>query len=161
MLFFPSLALIGVAAAAGYFGGSFEQQWQETLFYVSAGGVAVLLWLLPLFVWLSRRYTITTRRLILKRGFFVRVRQEMLHSRGYDISLTRGPLQSVFRSGDIRINTGLEEPVVLRDVPSASLVVTALQDLMESSSNPMAARRQQEDSVSRRPHDETTAYGRR
>lgn len=160
-LFFPALALIAVAGAAGFFGGTFDRSWQTTLFYVSAGGGAVLLWLLPLLIWLNRRYTVTTRRLILKHGFFVRVRQELLHSRGYDISVSRGPLQSIFRSGDIRINTGLEAPVVLRDVPGAGLVLSTLQDLMESSANPMASRRQQEDSTSQHATDETRSYGRR
>ena len=110
VLFFPCLTLILLAAAAGYFGESFAESWQRTLFYGLIALGALLLWLLPLLAWLSRRYTVTTRRLVLMRGFFVRIRQELLHSRGYDISLSRGPVQSIFRSGDIRINTGLESP---------------------------------------------------
>ncbi|WP_150306954.1 PH domain-containing protein [Planctomonas psychrotolerans] len=150
VLFFPCLTLILLAGAAGYFGESFPEGWQRTAFYGAVALGVLLFWLLPLLIWLSRRCTITTRRLIVRRGFFVRVRQELLHSRGYDISLSRGPVQSVFRSGDIRINTGLEAPVLLRDVPSATLVTRALQDLMEAGADPMTARRQQEDSIGTR-----------
>jgi uncharacterized membrane protein YdbT with pleckstrin-like domain len=161
VLFFPCLTLILLAGAAGYFGESFAEHWQRTVFYALVALGVLLLCLLPLLAWLSHRYTITTRRLIVVHGFFVRVRQELLHSRGYDISLSRGPVQSMFRSGDIRINTGLEAPVLLRDVPSASLVTRALQDLMEASANSMAARRQQADSTGNYEPDRTTAYGRR
>jgi hypothetical protein len=60
----------------------------------------------------------------------------------------------------VRINTGLEAPVVLKDVPNANLVLVALQDLMESGGNP---------ATSRPPYgppdgdgsDETRAFGRR
>jgi hypothetical protein len=45
---------------------------------------------------------------------------------------------------------------VLRDVPNANLVQAALHDLMELSQNPVAARRQQEQSAA---PDETTAWG--
>jgi hypothetical protein len=60
-------------------------------------------------------------------------------------------MQQLFRSGDVLINTGLDRPVVLRDIPAAALVQSALHELMERSLNPIAARRQQEQS---RPLDE-------
>ena len=106
---------------------------------------------MPLAVWLSRSYTITTRRIVLRSGLMVRTRQELLHSRGYDVTVRQNGLQQLFRSGDVLVNTGLERPVVLRDVPSAALVQSALHELMERSLNPIAARRQQEQS---HPHDQ-------
>jgi uncharacterized membrane protein YdbT with pleckstrin-like domain len=157
-LFWPSLVLIAACGAVGYFGGSFAEVWQNTVVYAAAGLVVLLLFLLPLCFWLSKRYTITTRRIILRHGFFVRVRQELLHSRGYDVSVHKSWLQSAFGSGDIRINAGSEKPVVLRDVPKAVLVQDALHDLMESSANLMASRRQQDQSAL---PDETTVWGSR
>jgi len=125
---------------------------------VAAALLIVVLWLLPLLSWLGKRYIITTRRIIFRRGFFVRVRQELLHSRGYDVTVRKSMLQSMFGSGDVEINTGLDNPVVLKDTPNADLVQGALHDLMEASLNPIAARRQAADS---RPSDETTAWGTR
>jgi uncharacterized membrane protein YdbT with pleckstrin-like domain len=155
-LFWPSLALIAILAAAGYFYGSFDEPWQNLAVLGAALLLALLLWLLPLLAWLGRHYTITTRRIVLRSGFFVRVRQELLHSRGYDVTVRKHALQSLFRSGDVLINTGLDHPVVLRDVPGADLVQAALHDLMELSQNPVAVRRQQEQSAA---PDETTAWG--
>jgi uncharacterized membrane protein YdbT with pleckstrin-like domain len=157
-LFWPSIALILIAGAVGYFYGSFGEAWQNTGVLVGAALGVLLLWLLPLFSWLGRNYTVTTRRIVLRSGFLVRVRQELLHSRGYDVTVRKNGLQSMFGSGDVQINTGLDHPVVLRDVPHANLVQAALNDLMDSGQNPIAARRQAEAS---RTSDETTVWGTR
>jgi membrane protein YdbS with pleckstrin-like domain len=157
-MFWPSIALILIVGVVGYFYGQFPESWENL--GVLLGGVllAMLLWLFPLFAWLGRNYTITTRRLVLRSGFLIRVRQELLHSRGYDITVRKTALQSAFGSGNVQINTGLEHPVVLKDVPNADLVQAALHDLMELSQNAIATHRQQE---ATRPSDETTVWGTR
>lgn len=157
-LFWPTVALFAAAFGTTYFYGRFPEPWQN-LAVLAAGALAILLfWFLPLLRWLGRNYTITTRRIVLRSGFFVRVRQELLHSRGYDVTVRRNGMQLLFRSGNVRINTGLEHPIVLKDVPSADLVQAALHDLMERSQNPIAARRQHEQS---RADDETAVWGSR
>ena len=157
-LTWPSIALVATVGAFFYFFGSFAEMWQNLAVLGGAVLAVIFLWLFPLLAWLGRHYTITTRRIVLRSGFFLRVRQELLHSRGYDLTVRQTALQSMFRSGDIEINTGLKRPIVLRDVPSADLVQSALHDLMEQSLNPVAARRQQEQSVQR---DETVRWGER
>jgi uncharacterized membrane protein YdbT with pleckstrin-like domain len=157
-LFWPTLALLLIVAATAYYFGRFPEDWQNLALLGVAALLALLLWVVPLLLWLGRNYTITTRRIILRSGFIVRVRQELLHSRGYDVTVRKNGLQSVFGSGDVQINTGLEHPVVLRDVPGADLVQAALHDLMEANQSMVAAHRQQDAS---RPSDETTAWGSR
>lgn len=155
-LFWPSLLLIATIGAVGYFTGSFAEDWQNLAVIAAGTGVVFAGWLVPLLLWLSRRYVITTRRIVLRHGLVTRTRQELLHSRGYDIAVRKNALQSLFGSGDVFINTGLERPVVLRDIPSADLVQGSLHDLMERSLNPIAARRQAEQSGA---PDGTTAWG--
>jgi uncharacterized membrane protein YdbT with pleckstrin-like domain len=146
VLVFPSIALLATLAATGYFAGSLTPPWLNYV-VVAAGAVLVIaLFLVPLVAWLGRSYTITTRRIVLRSGLLVRTRQELLHSRGYDVTVRQNGLQQIFGSGDVLINTGLDRPVVLRDIPSAALVQSALHELMERSLNPIAARRQQEQS---------------
>lgn len=157
-LFWPTVALLVVVAATAYFYGRFPDRWENLALLAVAALATLLLFLLPLVRWLGNNYTITTRRVILRSGFFVRVRQELLHSRAYDVTVRRTGLQSVFRSGNVQINTGLEHPVVLRDVPSADLVQAALHDLMEANQSMVATHRQQD--AARAP-DETTAWGTR
>ena len=145
-LFWPSLFLIALSGGTAYLSTVVQEAWQETAVLAAGGALAVLFWLLPLLSWLAHRYTITTRRLVIRSGLLVRRRQELLHSRSYDLVVRQNAVQSLFRSGDVHINTGLEHPVVLHDVPGVDLVQAALTDLMEQNSNPVASRRQQEQS---------------
>lgn len=156
-LFWPTLLLFAVCGATGYYFGSLPEPWQNVALAAGAAAVVLLLWLLPLVSWLSRRYTITTRRVIFRHGFFVRSRQELLHSRGYDVTVRQTWLQSIWRSGDVRINSGLEHPLVLKDVPNASLVQQALHDLMDESRTVMGARRQEQSALA----DQSALWGRR
>jgi uncharacterized membrane protein YdbT with pleckstrin-like domain len=157
-LVWPSVVLLAIAWACGFFVPTMAEPWQQ----LAAVGAAVVLvtagWVLPFCSWLARNYTITTRRIVLRDGVFVRTRQELLHSRGYDVTVRKNSLQSMFGSGDVLVNTGLEKPVVLRDVPGADLVQAALHDLMENSQNSTAARRQRAESMA---SDETKAWGSR
>jgi uncharacterized membrane protein YdbT with pleckstrin-like domain len=132
-LFWPTVALVLIVGAATYFSGRFPEEWENLALLGVAALLALFLWLVPLLAWLGRNYTITTRRIILRSGFFVRTRQELLHSRGYDVTVRKTGLQTIFGSGDVQINTGLEHPVILRDVPAPDLVQAALHDLMEAS----------------------------
>jgi membrane protein YdbS with pleckstrin-like domain len=131
-MFWPTVALLLIVGATAYFFGGFPQSWENLALLAFAGLLALLLWLVPLFRWLGRNYTITTRRIILRSGFLVRVRQELLLSRARDVTVRKNGMQSMFGSGDVQVGAGSDRPVVLRDVPRANLVQAALHDLMEA-----------------------------
>jgi uncharacterized membrane protein YdbT with pleckstrin-like domain len=144
VLFWPSLVLVALSGGTAYLSSVVREPWQGTAVLGAGAALAMLLWLLPLLSWLSHRYTITTRRLVIRSGLLVRQRQEILHSRSVDLVVRQNAVQSLFRSGDVYINTGLEHPVVLRDVPGVDLVQAALTDLMEQNSLPTSRRRQEQ-----------------
>ncbi|MFC5503430.1 PH domain-containing protein [Lysinimonas soli] len=157
-LFWPTAFLLVDVALVAFFTGTLPEPWMNTAVPAVGGVLSLVVFVGPLLSWLGHNYTITTRRIVIRSGLLVRTRQELLHSRGYDVTVRKAGLQALFGSGDVIINTGLEHPTVLRDVPSANLVQSALNELMERSFNPIAARRQQAQSG---PGDETTAWGRR
>jgi len=157
VLLWPTLLLFAVAGATGYFFGNMPEPWQNSAVLAGAILLAVLGWLLPLAAWLTKRYTITTRRIIFRHGFFVRTRQELLHSRGYDVSVRQNWMQAGFHSGTVLINSGLEHPLVLKDVPNVDLVQSVLHDLMEKASTVMGSRRQEQSALA----DESAFWGRR
>lgn len=130
-LFWPTALLAADAGALGFVSGLLTEPWQVIAGLGVAAVIALVGWLLPLCGWLARNYTITTRRIVLRSGIFVRLRQELLHSRGHDVTVRKTALQTLLGSGDVEVNTGLDRPVVLRDVPAADLVQAALHDLME------------------------------
>ncbi|MCD5347798.1 PH domain-containing protein [Agromyces sp. H3Y2-19a] len=131
VLILPVLLLIAVSAASGYAVGLVDESWQ--LLAIGAGALLVIVLgcLLPYLAWLTGRTTITTRRIIMRRGVFVRVRNEIAHARVREVTVRKTPGQSMFGSGDVRIDVGHEEPVVLRDLPKPQLVQSALHELME------------------------------
>lgn len=141
ILILPAVLLIAVAGVATYAIAVAAEPWQD----LAIAGVAVLVVLfgsfLPFLSWLTRRTTITTRRVILRSGVFLRVRQELLHGRGYDVTVRRSWAQGAFGSGDVRIDTGGERPVVLKDVPKPELVQGALHELVEETRTITADRR--------------------
>ena len=155
-VFWPTVALVVDVAACVYFSEMLTESWQRYTALGAGAVIAVFAFLIPVLVWLSRNYTITTRRIVLRSGLLTRVRQELLHSRSYDVTVRQAGLQLLFGSGDVLINSGLDRPVVLRDVPSAALVQSALHELMEQSSAVIGLRRQQEQAG-----DETTSWGTR
>ena len=134
-LFWPTVLLVVVAGAVGYVAGVVPEQWQALGVLLLAALLVITGWFAPLVRWLSRRYTITTRRTVVHSGVLVRSTQELLHSRAHDVTLRRGALQALFRSGDVILNAG-QNPVMLRDVPSAGLVREALHDLIDGAQQP-------------------------
>ena len=157
VLLWPTLLLFALAGTTGYFWGNLPEPWQNAALPAVAILLAVVGWLLPLAAWLTKRYTITTRRIIFRHGLFVRTRQELLHSRGYDVSVRQNWLQAGFHSGTVLINSGLEHPLVLKDVPNVDLVQSVLHDLMERSATVMGSRRQEQSALA----DESAFWGRR
>jgi uncharacterized membrane protein YdbT with pleckstrin-like domain len=99
---------------------------------VAVGIVVFFLW--PLLVWLAATYTITTRRLITRRGVFTR--------RGHDIPLTRisdveyemGLIDRLLGCGTLRISdASTDGEVTLPDIPHVEAAQRRLNDLLHSS----------------------------
>jgi uncharacterized membrane protein YdbT with pleckstrin-like domain len=142
-LVWPCVLLVVVAGATGYLAGRFAVLWIDVGVLVVAGLLLIAGFLLPLLRWATTTYTITTRRVVLRSGVIAHTRQELLHSRGYDVSVHRSGLQRIAGSGDVRIG-GADNPLVLRDVPKPLLVSDALHDLMESNASALSAYRHEE-----------------
>lgn len=132
VLALPALLLVATVGATAYLVPALEG-WPQTATLIGAAILVVLGCALPYLAWLTTRTTITTRRVIVRRGLFVRVRRELWHRRGYDVQVSRSWMQGVIGSGDVRLETGHEVPVVLRDVPGPLAVQAALHELMAES----------------------------
>jgi len=130
LLTWPALVLLGTAFAAGFFIGSFDEAWQNWL----AAAVAVLLIvavvLLPLSIWLGNTITITSRRVIVRRGVLTRTRTEVALVRVQEIRSRASLIQRMVRAGTIELVTSPEQTVALKDVPAVNQVLDLLHDLV-------------------------------
>ncbi|MBN9223168.1 MAG: hypothetical protein ABS63_01310 [Microbacterium sp. SCN 70-27] len=132
-LFWSALVLIGVAGAVGYFTGNLPAPFENWMLWAAAGAVVLLLVVVPFLRWLSRTYTVTTRRVIAQHGLFGRHREEMSHVRGYTIGERRGPIQRMWGAGTLTLSNGVDAPLRLRNVPSVRLLHEVLADQVEVS----------------------------
>ncbi|MBO9578209.1 MAG: PH domain-containing protein [Microbacteriaceae bacterium] len=130
MLVLPALLLVGAVGAFAFFGLRVAEPWQRWALAGGAGVVVVFGFVLPLWFWASRRYTVTTRRTVLRDGMVVRRRREILHARVIEVATRVNPAQSFSGSGDVVLELGGGHTAVLRSVPQPRLVQAALTDLV-------------------------------
>lgn len=130
VLILPAALLIAAAGGSMYAVVALPEAWQRIAVGAGAAVIVLLGTVLPFLAWLTRRWTLTTRRIILRAGVFARTRQELQLGRAHDVSVRRTPGQRMFGSGDVRIGTAHERPLVLRDVPKPLAVQAALDELI-------------------------------
>jgi len=130
-LVLPAILLIAAVGAVAFFAFRLEGIWRWLI--VGGAGVVVLFgFIVPLWHWASRRYTITTRRTILRDGMVVRRRREILHARVLEVALSRTPAQSFAGSGDVVLELGGGHSATLRSIRTPVLVQAALTDLVDA-----------------------------
>ncbi|KQZ05170.1 PH domain-containing protein [Microbacterium sp. MEC084] len=123
--------LIAVAGAVGFLYGNLPAPFEDWMLLAAAGALVLLGVVLPFAVWLSRTYTITTRRVISRNGMLSRSRVEMSHARGYTVGTRRSVLQRMRGTGTLTLSDGVEGQLVMKDVPGAVLIGEVLADQVE------------------------------
>src|SRR6218665_2798765 len=126
----PSVILfVGVGGITPYALGLDSLEPWRLAIAIGAGVLVFTCVVLPYLAWLGTPTTITTRRIVVRRGVFVRERRELLHRRGYDISVRRTPRQMVLGSGDVRVISNADCPLVVDYVPQTILLQSAPYEL--------------------------------
>lgn len=132
-LVLPAIILIATGGAVGYFYDNLPEPFTNLMLLLAAALVIVVGVLAPFVIWLSRRGTITTRRVIVADGLFARNRRELGHARGYTVSVRRGPLQRLWGAGSLTLSNGVDAPLRLNDIGHVRLVHEVLVDQVEVS----------------------------
>lgn len=140
-----ALVLIAAAGAVGFLYDNLPSPFTNVMLVLAAALIVVILVLVPFVIWLSRRYTITTRRVIAADGLFLRKRRELGHGRGYTIAVRRSPLQRLWGAGTLVLSNGVDAPLRLVNVPHARLIHEVLVDQVEV--NQILAHRQTQTST--------------
>lgn len=130
-LLWSSAVLVAVAGAVAFFFGNLPSPLEDWMLLAGAGALVLLGVILPYAVWLSRSYTITTRRVISRRGMLARGRVELSHARGYAVGIRRSVLQRMRGTGTITLSDGVESRLVIKDVPNVVLIGEVLADQVE------------------------------
>jgi uncharacterized membrane protein YdbT with pleckstrin-like domain len=116
---------------AGYFFDNLPAGMENWMLLAAAAVVVLLLVVLPYAVWWSRSYTLTTQRIIERRGLVRVQRRELTHVRGYAVHLRRGLIQRIWGAGTLTLSDGVDDPMKLVNIPNVDLVHETLVDQVE------------------------------
>jgi hypothetical protein len=129
--FVASLIIVG----GGLWGiPQLDEPWQLPAVLLAFLGFVALV-VVPWLRWWVRTTTITTIRVFTQRGTLRRQYHEVLLSRVIDISVHQSIGQSVAGSGNISLNTGLEQSLVIADVAAVARVRAALAELVHANAH--------------------------
>lgn len=126
------LAVFAATLIPSWHAGARELQgWSRLAVGVLAAGVLARTSLIPWLVWRSRRYVLTTGRIVLREGVLRRRSRDIPLGRVNDVSVDAGVVDRLFRSGTLVVESGGEHgSVVLTAVPRVGRVARTVQDLV-------------------------------
>ncbi len=134
VLVLPALALIGVGAVVGAGAAIVPSAYRPVgQLLVGAFGVVLAGWwtLLPFLRWRSATYSLTNRRLIMRKGLLTRVSVDLPLWRVNDLSCERDLGDRLLGCGTLVVHTvGDGNQVVLRDVPDVGYVRRTVSELV-------------------------------
>lgn len=125
--------VVGVASY-GWFtlpSGSARQPLRYAILVVA---LLILLWwtVRPLLFWLTTRYVVTNRRVLMRNGVLSRNGRDVPLTRVNDVSFSRSVVERLFGSGTLVIESaGDRGQVVLTDVPQVEAVQRDIYRLVE------------------------------
>ncbi|HLP23248.1 MAG TPA: PH domain-containing protein [Microbacteriaceae bacterium] len=127
----PAILFVLLAGAVPWLTGVLTEAWHAWIVVVCAAAALVLGCVIPLLAWLARRTTVSSRAIVTQHGLITRVRDEVLHARGYTVSVEQSIGQRLFHSGDVVLRLpGEAESLRLVDVPRPELLQALLGDLV-------------------------------
>ena len=101
---------------------------------ILAAALVILVWwsLRPFLVWLTTRYVITDRRVLMRKGVLSRNGRDVPMSRVNDVSFSHTVIERLFGSGTLVIESAGERgQVTLTDVPHVEAVQREIYQLVE------------------------------
>lgn len=147
----PAVTLVLVLGIAGFAMARIPDGDRQTLLRVLVGVLALGLLLAyalrPFLVWLTTRFVITDRRVLMREGIFARSGRDVPLSRINDITFSHTLLERLLGCGTLVVESAGERgQVTLADVPKVEQVQRSLYDLVESTDNRLRTVREAEES---------------
>jgi uncharacterized membrane protein YdbT with pleckstrin-like domain len=125
--------VVGVASY-GWFALPSDSARKWLRWIILAAAVIILLWwaLRPFLNWLTTRYVVTNRRVLMRNGVMSRTGRDVPLTRVNDVSFSRSIVERMFGSGTLTIESaGDRGQVILKDVPDVEAVQRDIYRLVE------------------------------
>ena len=92
--------------------------------------LSVPLLAIPWIKWISSTYTVTTKRIITRKGIFTRTGHDLPLTRISDVQLEKNFDDRLFGCGTLALQTSADDPLLLRDVPKVEMVQVEISNLI-------------------------------
>lgn len=132
-LIWPVVALIVFTAAFGLGVAAIPADWNPWgTWALVAIYVVLLVWLvvLPFLRWFTSTYTITSRRVITRKGILNKVGHDLPLRRINNVNSERSLSDRIFGCGTLILETAAGQPLVLPDVPRVQEVHLIINELL-------------------------------
>lgn len=129
----PTLWLLVVSAFAGALFAMLPASWRPGSGWAAtllAVLIAIPVYLVPLLRWRTTTYTLTSHRLITRRGIVHKVGHDVPVARITNVAYERSLTDRMFGCGSLVFTTSAEAPVVLHDIPKVEEVGVAISNLL-------------------------------
>lgn len=136
----PALALIGIGALVGAGTAIVPTGYRplgQALVLVLGGALAIWACVRPFLRWRSTTYSLTNRRLVMRRGVLNKVSVDLPLWRINDVSTRRSLGDRVLGCGTLVAQTAGEGSVALRDVPEVRHVQRAVAEQLFGEPHPV------------------------
>lgn len=121
-------------ASYGYFALPDNSARKYLRYVILAAALIILVWwsLRPFLFWLTTRYVVTDRRVLMRSGVLSRTGRDVPMTRINDVSFSRSVVERLFGSGTLTIESAGERgQVTLNDVPKVEEVQREIYKLVE------------------------------
>ncbi|MBK9696084.1 MAG: PH domain-containing protein [Propionibacteriaceae bacterium] len=129
----PAVVFLLSATAAGFLVALTPPEWQPAAGIVEFVLVVLvfLTWVVwPFLRWLTTTYTLTTRRIISRRGIINQTGHDLPLSRINNVAYERSLTDRILGCGTLVLTTAAEEPVTLSDIPDIERVHVVMTELL-------------------------------
>jgi uncharacterized membrane protein YdbT with pleckstrin-like domain len=128
------VVLLPIVVGLASYGITKESDHKVVVYIILAAAVLFLLWfsVRPILFWLTTRYVITNRRILMRTGVLSRSGRDIPLTRVNDVSFNRTIIERMFGSGTLTIESAGERgQVILNDVPQVEVVQRDIYRLVE------------------------------
>lgn len=132
-LMWPVMGLLVFTAGLGIGLAAVPATWEPVGTWAVVGIYAVLvIWVVlwPFLKWFNATYTVTTRRVITRRGVFTKHGHDLPLRRVNNVNSQRSVTDRMLGCGTLVLETAAGQPLVLPDVPRVMDVQTAINTLL-------------------------------
>ena len=122
--------LVGAAAVGSFYVPEDSRYWALPTIWIAVLLLSIPLILVPWIKWITTTYTVTTKRVITRKGIIKRTGHDLPLTRISDIQIEKDFDDRIFGCGTLALQTSADDPLLLRDVPKVETVQVEISNLL-------------------------------